>query len=183
MGNAGSAVSQEVTEIEASVAHTFEYKPEHGKVVKFYTNENKDYKDLEKIEKIKQEHESRFTKVDESTTNEDFYNYRNSSSVEAALKYLDDLGQCVNDVSVETAKQYVSHGINDKICFIVCNNYVRPDYQLGVGPIDDALTVAIHHKKMGYNVVYLHNSTPHQFKKWLKFILKNTTNDLTIFYT
>ena len=110
MGNSNSADSSNYSQCDASLTHTFEYSPEHGKVVKFYTNENKSNIDTEKIEKIKQEHESRF-KVDEQTTREDFYNFRNSSSVEVALKLLDDLGQCVNDIDVKTAEQYCTHGI------------------------------------------------------------------------
>lgn len=155
---------------------------ENGKVVKFLTTDNRSNVDIEKVENIRQEKLSRFT-VDENTTNEDFYNYRNSTSVEAALKYLNDLGSCVNDVEPDDTQKYCVNGINEKILFLVCNNYTKPSYQLGVGPIDDALTVAIHHKKMGYNIIYLHNSTPQHFKKWLKHILQNTTSDLTIFYT
>lgn len=181
MGNSNSANTED-SQCDASVTHTFDYTPEQGKVVKFYTNENRSNIDTEKIERIKKEHESRFN-VDENTTKEDFFAFRNSSSVEAALKLLDDLAICLNDIRPETAEKYCTHGVNDKVCFICVNNYTRPSYQLGVGPVDDALTVAIHHKRMGYNVVYLHNSDPVTFKKWLKLILKKTENDLTIFYT
>ncbi|KAK8840761.1 hypothetical protein M9Y10_030539 [Tritrichomonas musculus] len=157
-------------------------EPQNGKVVRFLNNDNRSNVDHEKLEQMRQEHESHFN-VDENTTNEDFYNYRNSSNVEAAMKYLHDLGSCVNHIEPDDTQEYCQNGVNEKILFIVCNNYKRPDYQLGVGPIDDALTVAIHHKKMGYNIIFLHNSTPHHFKKWLKHILQNTLSDLTIFYT
>lgn len=176
----------EVTEVSDTPVETenpFEYNPnEHKKVIKFLTDENKQDLDTEKLEDIQMRQASHF-KVDNSTTTDQFYSFRNDATPDAALKCLDDLGQCLNKLDTRIARKYLTHGINEKILFIICNNYTKPQYQLGTGPINDAVTVAIHHKKMGYNIVYLHNSTPVQFKKWLKFILQNTTTDLTIFYT
>ncbi|KAK8899755.1 hypothetical protein M9Y10_002077 [Tritrichomonas musculus] len=188
MGNESSAIDTgpggnpfEVT--DGSVGNPFEYNPnENGKVVKFLTNENKANLNTEKIEEIQKQQESHY-KVDDNTTTDQFYNFRNESTPDETIKLLDDLGTCLNGIDTKVAKKYCTHGINDKILFIVCNTYTKPQYKLGVGPINDALTVAIHHKKMGYNIVYLHNSTVVQFKKWLKFILMNTSSDLTIFYT
>ena len=189
MGNENSAIDTgtggnpfEVT--DGSVGNPFEYNPNEqgGKVVKFLTNENKANLNTEKIEEIKKEQESHF-KVDDHTTSDQFFNFRNESTPEAAIKLLNDLGTCLNNIDTKIAKKYCTNGINDKILFIVCNTYTKPQYKLGVGPINDALTVAIAHKKMGYNIVYLHDSTTVQFKKWLKFILQNTSSDLTIFYT
>ena len=168
---------------EEPTENPFEYNPnEHKKVIKFLTDENKQDLDTEKLESIQKEQESHF-RVDERTTSAQFYSFRNDASQEESLKSLDTLGQCLNGIETRIARKYLTHGINEKILFIVCNNYTKPAYQLGAGPINDAVTVAINHKKMGYNIVYLHNSTPVQFKKWLKFILQNTTSDLTIFYT
>lgn len=97
---------------------------------------------------------------------------------------MNKLGRCVNNVDTKDAKKRLSEeGIGEKILFVVVNTYVKPQYQLGVGPMNDAITVAINHKKFGYRILYLHNSTPTIFKKWLKFLLKYTEKDLTIFYT
>lgn len=113
----------------------------------------------------------------------EFLKLRNANTEADAKAAMDHLGNCVNGVNPENAKKYCGTGISAKICFVVVNTYVTPKYQLGVGPLNDAITVAVNHKKMGYKMLYLHNSNPTEFKKWLQFLLENTTNDLTIFYT
>lgn len=134
------------------------------------------------LEELRKKRREQF-KLRREMKRKEFLALRNSNTLEDAIECMNKLGVCVNDVDPKVAQQHVSGGINRKILFVVVNTYNKPQYALGVGPLNDAITVAIGHKKFGYQVLFLLNSTPTQFKKWLKFILKNTENDLTIFYT
>ena len=134
------------------------------------------------LEELRKKHREQF-KLKMDMRKEEFSALRNSNTLEDALECMNKMGHCVNNIDPSEAKAKVTNGINKKICFIVVNTYVKPQYQLGVGPMNDAVTVAMNHKRFGYCVLYLHNSTPTIFKKWLKFLLESTENDLTIFYT
>lgn len=70
-----------------------------------------------------------------------------------------------------------------KAVFICCNTYTRPDYSLGVGPLNDAITVAEYMKSIGFTVYYLHNPKSQEFLKYFKYFLANTQNYLVIYYT
>jgi hypothetical protein len=70
-----------------------------------------------------------------------------------------------------------------KACFICCNTYTKPKLTLGVGPLNDARTVADNHVKRGYQVFFLHNPTTDVFLAFLPHFLKSTTTALTVFYT
>ena len=71
----------------------------------------------------------------------------------------------------------------DKACFICCNSYTTVKYSLGVGPINDSITVAKNHKDRGFQVFFLHNSTADEFKEFLPLFLKRTKDALTVFFT
>jgi hypothetical protein len=66
---------------------------------------------------------------------------------------------------------------------IACNTYTRPDYSLGVGPMNDAITVAHYMGSIGFNVYFIHNPTSAEFKQNLTHFLKNTTKYLLCYYT
>ena len=136
----------------------------------------------DELEEIRRKHREQF-KLKMNMKREEFLALRNSNTLEDATECMNKLGHCMNNVDIKTVEARIKDGINKKICFIVVNTYTKPSYQLGVGPMNDAVTVAMNHKKFGYTILYLHNSTPTIFKKWLKFLLENTQNDLTIFYT
>lgn len=138
----------------------------------------------DELEEIRRKHREQF-RLKMAMKREEFLALRNSNTLEDATECMNRLGFCVNNVDTKAASERIrgGNGINRKICFVVVNTYTKPAYQLGVGPMNDAVTVAMNHKKFGYTVLYLHNSTPTVFKKWLKFLLQNTENDLTIFYT
>ena len=138
--------------------------------------------DDDELEELRKKRREQF-KLRREMKRKEFLALRNSNTLEDALECMNKLGQCVNDVDPKVAQEHVSGGINKKILLVVVNTYNKPQYSLGVGPLNDAVTVAIGHRKFGYEVLYLHNSTPTQFLKWLRFVLKNTDNDLTIFYT
>ena len=71
----------------------------------------------------------------------------------------------------------------DKACFIICNTYTVPKYALGVGPMNDAITVAKCHKDCGYQVFFLNNTSDKEFLSYLPLIVKRTKKELTIYYT
>ncbi|OHT11283.1 Clan CD, family C14, metacaspase-like cysteine peptidase [Tritrichomonas foetus] len=71
----------------------------------------------------------------------------------------------------------------NKACFICCNTYQTVKYALGVGPMNDSITVAKNHKDRGYQVFFLHNPTADEFLQFLPLFLKRTKDELTIFYT
>lgn len=139
--------------------------------------------DADEIEEMRKKHCEQF-RLKREMKRKEFLALRNSNTIEDALKCMNKLGKCVNDVDPKDAEEHVAEGgITKKILFVVVNTYNKPQYALGVGPLNDAVTVSIGHKKFGYEMIYLYNTTPTQFLKWLRFILKKTTNDLTIFYT
>lgn len=106
---------------------------------------------------------------------------RNGKTIEEELKFF-------NTIACDLSKQDYNKAppsklCSDKILFVCCNTYTLPKYQLGVGPLNDSITCAINHIRRGYKVYFLHNTTPHVFLRWLRYILKNFNNTLSIFYT
>lgn len=71
----------------------------------------------------------------------------------------------------------------DKACFICCNTYTVPKYTLGVGPTNDAITIAANHKQRGYQVFFIYNPTPKEFLDFLPLFLSRTKKELTVYYT
>lgn len=70
-----------------------------------------------------------------------------------------------------------------KAAFICCNTYTKPSYSLGVGPMNDAITVATFLKEKGFAVYYLHNPTSADYLKYLKHMLGHTNSYLMCYYT
>ncbi|KAK8834790.1 hypothetical protein M9Y10_025001 [Tritrichomonas musculus] len=66
---------------------------------------------------------------------------------------------------------------------ICCNMYTRPDYSLGVGPMNDSITVASYMKSIGFTVYFAHNPTSVDFLKYYKHFIQNTQKYLVIYYT
>ncbi|KAK8836375.1 hypothetical protein M9Y10_039718 [Tritrichomonas musculus] len=110
-------------------------------------------------------------------TIETFEELRNHNTEELALKQLNELAI---DLKSLDASQLTEAPRN---CFILCNTYNKPQYKLGVGPLNDSITVAANHKRMGYTVYFLHNPTSDVFLKYLPIFLQKTTQHLTVFYT
>lgn len=67
--------------------------------------------------------------------------------------------------------------------FICCNTYTRPDYSLGVGPMNDALAVAGYFKQLGFDLYFAHNPTSEEFIRYLQHFVKNTQEYLVVYYT
>lgn len=57
---------------------------------------------------------------------------------------------------------------------ICCNMYTRQDYSLGVGPMNDSITVASYMKSIGFTVYFAHNPTSVDFLKYYKHFIQNT---------
>lgn len=108
---------------------------------------------------------------------EQFQELRHHATIESALSQLNELA---TDLS-----QYDPHNFfpEPACCFIICNSYTKPLYKLGVGPINDAITVAANHKFMGYKVYFLHNPPHSIFLKFLKEFLQKVNQYLTVYYT
>lgn len=111
------------------------------------------------------------------TSIEQFQELRHHATVESALKQLNELA---TDLSPIDPHNFYPE---PACCFICCNSYTKPQYKLGVGPINDAITVAANHKFMGYKVYYLHNPDHTLFLKFLKVFLQKVTMYLTVYYT
>lgn len=108
---------------------------------------------------------------------ETFEELRNHNTEESALKQLNELATDLSTVEISSLTE------NSRYCFILCNSYTKPQYSLGVGPINDSITVAANHRRMGYSVYFLHNPKSAVFLKFLEFFLRNTTQFLTVFYS
>lgn len=70
-----------------------------------------------------------------------------------------------------------------KALFICCNTYTTPGYELGVGPMNDAIYIAEHMESLGYEVFFLHNPNAPDFVPWLGYFFENTTEALLVYYT
>lgn len=108
---------------------------------------------------------------------EQFQKLRHHATVESALSQLSELATDLSSVDPS------SFTPDQSSCFICCNSYTKPQYKLGVGPINDAITVAANHKFMGYKVYFLHNPHHTLFLQFLKVFLEKVDNYLTLFFT
>ena len=73
---------------------------------------------------------------------------------------------------------------NLKRCVLIgCNTYTRPDYSLGVGPMNDALSVASYMKQIGFDLYFTHNPKSKEFVKYLSHFIKYTQEYLVVYYT
>lgn len=106
-----------------------------------------------------------------------FQRLRNHTTIESSLFQLKELA---TDLSEVNPKSFVPDASS---CFIICNSYKRKEFSLGVGPVNDAITVAANHRFMGYKVYFLHDSSYQIFLDFLKVFLRKTNQFLTVYYT
>lgn len=109
---------------------------------------------------------------------EDFEELRNHNTEELALSQLNELATNLKTVDMSKFEEEIP-----RACFILCNTYNKPEYKLGVGPLNDSITVAANHKRMGYSVYYLHNPKSEEFLDYLVLFLTKTTQYLTVYYS
>ena len=124
-------------------------------------------------------YEERAATLGNNFTKAQFQQVRASSTIEAVLADFNKIGTLLNGKPTSS----VNVGSLNRVCFLMCNTYTRSDYHLGVGPLNDAYTVASNHHKMGFTIYFLHNSTKEEFIEYLKLFLKHTKKELTIFFT
>ena len=82
-----------------------------------------------------------------------------------------------------TSESKVSGNKLDKVVYICCNTYTKEEYKLGVGPMNDAITVASYMSAAGYTIYFLHNPTANEFANWLGFFFEKTKTELLVYYT
>lgn len=111
---------------------------------------------------------------------ETFQDMRKTSTHHNLLESLGRIGKCVNDTDPNTIPV---DGL-DEVCFILCNTYeYRADWNLGVGPLNDAYMIALSHHRRGFKIFFLYEPRKQEFIDYCKFFLQNTTKALTIFYS
>lgn len=133
----------------------------------------------------KQKHphyEHRTTKLDRKDnefSSKKFQQVRKVSTHKNLLKSFGRIGMCLNE------KQTSSIPIDNlnKVCFILINDYDEEDEKLGVGPLNDGYLVGLKHHRLGFKVFYLYNSQSDEFTTFLSFLIQNTTEALTVFYS
>lgn len=116
--------------------------------------------------------------VSMTMTPEQFQSVRGQNTIEGALKQMDEIG-------VNLAKHQLAEFDRPikRVLLICANTYTKPSLSLGVGPLNDAVTCAAHHKLWRYIVYYLHNPSPQIFQQWLRKILTIGSEYVTIYYT
>ena len=111
-------------------------------------------------------------------TPQEFQKLRNHSTRESAIKQLLEIGCDVSTTPIRLYTQPIT-----RVCFCCVNTYTTPTRSLGVGPLNDAITVGANHRLMGYFVYFLHNPKSRVFMDYLKMFLKMTSENLTVYYT
>ena len=109
---------------------------------------------------------------------DDFQKARNSCPIKEALAMFKRVATDLTGKQPSALPSSV-----DKLCFLCCNTYTRKEYELGVGPMNDSITVAENHKKRGYQCFFIHNPKPDEFLAFLPELFKRAKKELTIFYT
>lgn len=122
--------------------------------------------------------ERAISRIKEGFKKNEFQEARNSMQMSEALTIIRSIAK---DLTKKPPLTTVPATI-DKACFIICNTYTVPKYALGVGPMNDAITVAKNHKDRGYQVFFLHNTSDREFLSYLPLFAQRTKKELTIFY-
>jgi hypothetical protein len=118
-----------------------------------------------------------FGSLPENFSHDQLNELRKSGTIEAAVQELEEIGTNLAEQDPESLVPA------EKSCFVCCNSYTVERLRLGVGPVNDSVTVAFNHKQRGYTVYFLHNPLANDFKTWLAVFLKGTKKALTVFFT
>ena len=119
---------------------------------------------------------SLLSKLNIDFTDQEWEQAHNSGTLSENSSQLNSLG-----INLESSSSLPTN--LKKAVFICCNTYERPDYSLGVGPMNDAITVSTFMKEHGFTVYYAHNPKSSEFTKYFSHFLKNTTQYLLVYYT
>ena len=107
---------------------------------------------------------------------DDWNKYHNQGTVEQNQSDLENLGTDLKKCG--TLPTNLKRAV-----FICCNTYTRPDYSLGVGPMNDSITVATYMKEIGFTIYFAHNPKSSEFLKYFKHFLSNTSEYLVVYYS
>lgn len=111
-------------------------------------------------------------------TAEEFQKLRRHNSIESALEQLIQVATCLDHKNPGVLPKNIA-----RACFICTNSYTKKSLKLGVGPVNDSITVAANHKYMGYKVYFIHNPKSTTFLSFLRAFLERTTEYFTFYYT
>lgn len=117
------------------------------------------------------------SKLNLNFTKQEWEETHEAGTVEENKEEMDEIGY--NVAKTQTLKNQDLK----KIVFICCNTYERPEYSLGVGPMNDAITVASYMKDIGFIVYYAHNPKSQEFMKYFRYFYHWTTEYLVVYYT
>ena len=95
------------------------------------------------------------------------------------LRTMNKFTICLNSKTI----QNISFYNHTKVCFILINTYENENEDLGMGPLNDSIHIALYYHKLHYKVFYLYNPQSNQFINFLDYFLKNTKKALTVFYS
>jgi hypothetical protein len=115
-------------------------------------------------------------------TKRDFQAARGADTVESALATLSRLGRDLRDID-PSKLDLKAIGPTNRVCFILANTYTTPGYQLGPGPLNDSISVALGMRRLRHRVCFLHNADPNHFMKWLRFLFLSVQDSLVFYYT
>ena len=102
------------------------------------------------------------------------------NSQELLADALQELEKISHDISQDDIQELLQN--ETKVCFITCNSYVKEKFHLGAAPINDAITVANYHRRLGFKCVHLHNPSPKLFLLNFDKLLQMPFTHLAIFF-
>jgi hypothetical protein len=107
-----------------------------------------------------------------------FQSLRSNTTKDAALKQLCEIGKDLSRLKLSEFQSPIT-----RVCFMCVNSYTDPAKALGVGPLNDAVTVGANHRLLNYFIYFLHNPTTRQFMDYLNAFLNIVTENLTVYYS
>ncbi|KAA6396695.1 MAG: hypothetical protein EZS28_007774 [Streblomastix strix] len=97
------------------------------------------------------------------------------------LQKLDSLG-CINLERIKREQIPPNIDLSYCIALFFCP-YEDLPHTLDVGPVNDALLMSQLFLNRGYNVVYLCDATPHEYYKWMDWLLSNVQKEFVSFFS
>ncbi|KAA6381785.1 MAG: hypothetical protein EZS28_022686 [Streblomastix strix] len=103
------------------------------------------------------------------------------SKFRSQLNKLDSMG-CINLERIKREQIPPNITINTCAALFFCP-YEGLPHTLDAGPVNDGLLMAELFIKRGYVVVYISDATPHEYYKWMDWLLENVETELVSFFS
>ncbi|KAA6395793.1 MAG: hypothetical protein EZS28_008678 [Streblomastix strix] len=103
------------------------------------------------------------------------------SKYKTSYQKLDGMG-CINLERI-TREQIPQNVTINKCAALFFNPYEDLPHTLEAGPVNDGILMAELFLGRGYNVVYLADATPHEYYKWMDWLLENVETELVSFFS